>query len=92
MKKERKLLLGCRLRAARLGVQQSQADVADALRVTRQSVSSWERGVSSPSAIELGELAAMYCVCAHELLFGERFQPVSMALLLPPSVGDISAN
>lgn len=83
MKRERKKLLGSRLRAARLGAQQSQGQVAEALGVTRQSVSAWETGASSPSATQLGELSAMYCVCAHTLLFGEAFKPLNFAALLP---------
>lgn len=83
MKRERKKLLGCRLRSARMGASQSQGQVAEALGVTRQSVSAWETGASSPSATQLGELSAMYCVCAHTLLFGEAFRPLDVSLIIP---------
>lgn len=60
----------------------SQDFAAETLGVTRQSVSAWERGASSPSAIQLGQLAAMYCICAHKLLFGEPFQRVQLSSLM----------
>lgn len=60
----------------------TQDFAAETLGVTRQSVSAWERGASSPSAIQLGQLAAMYCICAHKLLFGEPFQPVRLSHLM----------
>lgn len=83
MKKERKRLLGVRLRAARVGAGQSQDHVAGALGVTRQSVSAWETGASCPSATQLAELSALYCVCAHTLLFGDAYKPLSIAALMP---------
>lgn len=85
MKQERKSLLGARLRAARVGEGQSQGQVAEVLGVTRQSVSAWETGASSPSAMQLGELSALYCVCAHTLLFGEAFRPLNVAALIQSS-------
>ncbi|UBB16159.1 helix-turn-helix transcriptional regulator [Comamonas odontotermitis] len=78
MTKEQKQLLGSRLKAARKEAEASQEFVAETLGVTRQSVSAWETGASCPSALQLGQLAAMYCVCAHKLLFGEPFQPVRL--------------
>ncbi|WP_445228470.1 helix-turn-helix transcriptional regulator [Comamonas sp. MYb396] len=82
MSTEQKKLLGSRLKAARTEADVSQDFAAETLGVTRQSVSAWERGASSPSAIQLGQLAAMYCTCAHKLLFGEPFQPVQLSGLL----------
>lgn len=79
---DRKKVLGCRLRAARLGAGQSQGGVAEMLGVTRQSVSAWETGASSPSAVQLGQLSAAYCVCAHTLLFGEPFKPLVLSEVL----------
>lgn len=80
---ERKVLLGKRLKAARSTAKLSQEFAAEALGVTRQSVSAWERGASSPSAVQLGELAAMYCVCAHSLLFGGQFIALRIDQLIP---------
>ena len=82
MSTEQKKLLGSRLKAARTEADVSQDFAAETLGVTRQSVSAWERGASSPSAIQLGQLAAMYCICAHKLLFGEPFQPVRLSHLM----------
>lgn len=72
-----KKLLGTRLKLARTSAAMSQASVADALRVTRQSIYAWEIGASCPSAIQLGELAALFCVDAHALLFGEPMRQIS---------------
>lgn len=78
MMKERKVLLGYRLRCARQRTKLLQGDVADMLQVSRQSVSAWESGVTSPTAIQLAELATLYCECAHVLLFGAPFVPVDL--------------
>ena len=80
--KDMKKLLGIRLKAARTSAAMSQAFVADALRVTRQSIYAWESGSSCPSAIQLGELAALFCADAHALLFGESMRAVSFEPLL----------
>lgn len=79
---ERKKLLGRRLKTARRAAKLSQEFAAETLGVTRQSVSAWETGSSCPSAVQLGELATMYCVCAHALLFGEQFRPVNLSALM----------
>ena len=81
MGKDRKQLLGSRLKGARICAEMSQAFVADTLKVTRQSIYAWERGVSCPSAVQLGELAALYCTDAHALLFGEPMRAVSFGPL-----------
>jgi transcriptional regulator with XRE-family HTH domain len=75
-------LLGKRLRAARTAANLSQSFSAEVLGVTRQSVSAWETGASTPSALQLGQLAATYCICAHTLLFGEAFRPLQLQQLL----------
>ncbi|ARU04718.1 hypothetical protein CCO03_08560 [Comamonas serinivorans] len=82
MSEDRKTLLGRRLRAARTNARLSQAFVADGLAVTRQTVSGWETGAYSPSATQLAELATMYCVCAHALLFGEPFRAVGFGAFM----------
>ncbi|MEG2581168.1 MAG: helix-turn-helix transcriptional regulator [Comamonas sp.] len=82
MSKDQKKLLGSRLRAARIAAKQSQDFSAEVLGVTRQSVSAWETGVSTPSALQLGQLAVAYCSCAHTLLFGEPFTAVELRELL----------
>jgi DNA-binding XRE family transcriptional regulator len=50
--------------------------------VKRQSVSAWETGVSGPTALQVAELAVVYCVSAHELLFGVEFQKVNIQSLV----------
>uniref|UniRef100_UPI0015FD0778 helix-turn-helix transcriptional regulator n=1 Tax=Comamonas testosteroni TaxID=285 RepID=UPI0015FD0778 len=79
MNTDKKAPLGLRLKKARTDAGMSQAFVAESLRVTRQSIYSWERGGSCPTAIQLGELAVLYCVCAHTLLFGEPFRGITFA-------------
>lgn len=82
MNTDKKTPLGVRLKAARIDAGMSQAFVAETLRVTRQSIYSWERGSSCPTAIQLGELSALYCVCAHTLLFGEPMRGITFAPLV----------
>lgn len=82
MSTNHKKILGARLRAARFTNKMSQDFVSESLGVTRQSVSAWETGVSCPSAVQLAQLATLYCVCAHEILFGESFAPALMGRVL----------
>jgi len=77
-----KEVLGGRLRAARLKSRLSQDAVAEMIGVKRQSVSAWETGVSGPTALQVAELAVVYCVSAHELLFGVEFQKVNIQSLV----------
>lgn len=81
MDTDKKKLLGSRLKSARADAKMSQAFVAETLRVTRQSIYAWESGASCPTATQLGEISALYCVCAHTLLFGEPFRALSFAPL-----------
>lgn len=48
----------------------SQQSVAQALNVTRQAVSAWERGLSEPDALSLTRLADLYGCAVDELLRG----------------------
>ena len=48
------------LAAARVNAKMTQADVAKALRVSKQSVNNWENGKSSPSFATLNTLAGIY--------------------------------
>lgn len=86
MSTDQKKLLGSRLKAARIAANHSQDFSAEVLGVTRQSVSAWETGVSSPSALQLGRLAVIYCTCAHTLLFGASFSPIQLRDLLGADV------
>lgn len=78
----RKEVLGGRLRAARLKSRLSQDAVAEMIGVKRQSVSAWETGVSGPTALQVAELAVVYCMSAHELLFGVEYQKVNIQSLV----------
>lgn len=74
MEQQQKRMLGVRLRAARQRAQLSQGEVAEMCELTRQWVSSWERGIGVPSALQLAELSAIYGESAHVLLFGTHFE------------------
>ncbi|WP_315128052.1 helix-turn-helix transcriptional regulator [Comamonas antarctica] len=77
-----KQLFGARLKKARVTAGLSQEDMAEALLVSRQAISKWERGDSSPTALQLGELATMCCVCAHTLLFGAPYRDPVVSKLI----------
>lgn len=47
----------------------SQAQLAERLHVTRQTVSSWERGISHPDIKTLEAMASVYEISLEELLF-----------------------
>lgn len=53
----------------------SQIDLADALEVSRQSVSKWETGAALPSAENLLALSKLYGVTVDTLLNGETEEP-----------------
>lgn len=59
----------CRLRTAR-GM--SQGDLAEALDVSRQSISKWETGGAVPELEKLMRLSALFGVTLDELVTGER--------------------
>ena len=52
----------------------TQAELAEKLHFTFQSVSNWERGVSSPDLETLTRLAGFFGVSTDELLLRERRQ------------------
>lgn len=80
---DRRKTLGRRLRAARIRSKLSQDSVADSLGVTRQALSAWETGGSCPSALQVVDLATVYCECAHALLFGVPWVPLDLRTLMP---------
>lgn len=59
----------CRLRTGR-GM--SQGDLADALGVSRQSISKWETGGAVPELEKLVKLSALFGVTLDELVTGEK--------------------
>ena len=60
--------LGETLRDHRTRCQMTQEYVAESVGVSRQAVSKWERGLSSPSTANLIALAKLYGVSVEELL------------------------
>lgn len=62
--------IGSRLRAARLTAKLTQEEVARDFQCSRQAVSSWERGATMPTVIELRELALLYVVSTDAILIG----------------------
>ncbi|MDE7218542.1 MAG: helix-turn-helix domain-containing protein [Oscillospiraceae bacterium] len=60
--------LGETLRDHRARCQITQEYVAEAIGVSRQAVSKWEKGLSSPSMANLLALAKLYGVSVEELL------------------------
>ena len=60
--------LGETLRDHRTRCQMTQEYVAESVGVSRQAVSKWEKGLSSPSTANLIALAKLYGVSVEELL------------------------
>lgn len=61
-----------RLTFARRAAKLTQGDVAAEMAVSRQTVSSWERGATSPGIEELASLCALYGVSADQILYGQK--------------------
>lgn len=66
-----------RLAEARDRLRLSQQDVATAIGVSRQSVSKWETGKSSPNPRELADLCVVYGVSCDWVLTGTKTVPAS---------------
>lgn len=60
-----------RLAEVRMEHRLTQEELADKIGVTRQSISKWERGVISPSAINLIALGKFYGISLDVLVDGE---------------------
>ena len=67
-KSETRRSLGETIKAHRMRCQMTQEFVAEALGVSRQAVSKWERGTADPSTSNLLALAKLFGVPAEELL------------------------
>ncbi len=67
--------LGERILRLRTGRNLSQEDLADALGVSRQSVSKWENGVSVPELDKLVQMGELFGVSLDELIKGEAARP-----------------
>lgn len=70
MEKQMRRWMGERLRDARLGAKLTQQQVAVDFDRSRQAVSSWEKGKTMPSLLELRELCLLYGVSADRIILG----------------------
>ena len=64
-------MLKQRLVSARKGASLTQSEVAEYLGIKRQTYSAYERGVSTPDANTIAQLARLFGVSAGELVTGE---------------------
>lgn len=62
----------------------SQSELADALNVSRQSVSLWENGTTAPALDKLQFLAEFYGVTLDELFYPAEETPESQEQAVPP--------
>lgn len=69
---QRRKAIGARLRAARRRLNLSQVDVSRELRVSQQTIASWEVARSLPQIETLVDLCILYGTQPNELLFGEE--------------------
>ena len=72
-----KRTLGETLKAHRTRCQMTQEFEAEALGVSRQTVSKWENGSADPSTTNLLALAKLYGVPAEELIWGGEANPAA---------------
>ena len=70
MREEKQVVKRETLKAHRTRCQMTQEFEAEALGVSRQTVSKWENGSADPSTTNLLALAKLYGVAAEELLRG----------------------
>lgn len=69
-----------RIKQARIEKNMTQLNLADAMGVSYQAVSNWERGSSMPDISKLGDLCAALGLTVNELLGLEKKPAVSKAL------------
>lgn len=62
-------MLKISLKAARVNAGLSQKSVADALKVSNKTISSWENGDTFPSAKFIGLLCRLYNVSYDDIIF-----------------------
>ena len=66
------MTLGERIYKLRTGKEMSQGDLADALEVSRQSISKWETNGSVPELDKLIKLSEIFGVSLDELITGKE--------------------
>ena len=67
----------------------TQDELAEKLFVTRQAVSRWENGETTPSIETLKQILELFKIDAHSLFFGEMCQSCSCPL---EQIGDLGTN
>lgn len=80
--------IGKMLKDARLHSGLTQEDVADKIRVTRQTMSNWENEKCYPDIVNVIELSNLYSVSLDELLKGDE----KMIEHLEQSTNTVSSN
>ena len=66
------MTLGERIYKLRTEKEMSQGDLADALEVSRQSISKWETNGSVPELDKLVKLSEIFCISLDELVTGKE--------------------
>ncbi len=65
----------------------SQTDLANALDVSRQSVSKWENNAAVPDLERIVSMSRLFCVTLDELVFGKKGEPKKEVIKeLPPQL------
>jgi len=67
----------------------SQGDVANALDVSRQSVSKWENNTAVPELDKLVRLAELFDISTDELILGKKSAPESQSPPSPPRASEV---
>src|SRR5687767_6349065 len=84
--------VGYRIRQRRAEVGLRQRDIADALQLSAQAVSKWERGESAPDIGVLPDLARLLGITTDWLLAGFDDQPDLLSALERIAMGDTTAT
>lgn len=74
--------IGGRLQLARQQTGASQLAVAQALGVTRSTISNWESGRNQPSLLQFRALLTMYSALPNMILYGSHRASLSRAVRL----------
>lgn len=69
--------IGSKIKAARVAAQLTQEQVAEALGVTRQTLSNWENGKTYPDIVSVIKMSDLYGVSLDHLLKGKEEPPMS---------------
>ena len=69
------MTLGSRIQSLRKEHNMSQGDLADALDISRQSVSKWETDTATPDLDKLLKLSEIFDISLDELVKGESPSP-----------------